>query len=290
MAATGCTTIATHQLPTFPPEVQGWTPAEPDQTFTIDTLYDYIDGSAEVYRALNVHKVYARRYGKEGAPEIIADIFDMGTSYDAYGAYHHDIREGESARIGQESELHGSSLSFWKDRYFVCIIPFDDTPAMRKAVEAIAEAISASIPGEGPPPPLAAALPAKNLVTSQVHYFHTHSALNTHFFVAEDNILKLDSDTNGVAARYRSADADAPPFALIAIEYPSGQRASAASASFRATYLPDASANGMVQTENGLYTAVQVRGGLLIAVFDAPSKAEAQGLIARVQTNRKQRR
>jgi uncharacterized protein DUF6599 len=290
MAATGCTTTTTHQLPAFPPEIHGWTPAEPDQTFTIDTLYDYIDGSAEVYRALNVHKVYARRYGKEGAPEIIADIFDMGTSYDAYGAYHHDIREGESTGIGQESELHGSSLSFWKDRYFVCIIPFDDTPAMRKAVRAIAEAISASIPGEGALPPLAVSLPHEGLVATQIHYFHTHLALNTHYFVAKDNLFELDADTNGIFARYRGSDASAAPFALVLIRYPNDQRASDALASFQAVYMPDAGADGMVKTENGLWTAASVRGDLLIAVFDAPSKADIEGIVAQVEQRQNQRR
>ena len=62
---------------------------------TADTLFDFIDGGAEVYRSFNVQRVVSRRYGRTGAPDLMADLFDMGSSRDAFGAYHHDIRDGK---------------------------------------------------------------------------------------------------------------------------------------------------------------------------------------------------
>ncbi len=279
MAATGCA----HSSISIglPPEVYGWTPEGPDERYDAATLYDYIDGGAEVYRGFNVRQVLARRYVKKGAPEIITDVFDMGSSEDAFGAYHHDMREGQDVGIGQESEYMEGCLSFWKDRYFVSIIAFDETEASQRAVLELGKTIAEAIPKEGPPPGVIEFLPRNRLLTKHVHYFHTHSCLNRHYFLAEDNILNLDNKTQGVLAQCRpvaAADSgtDDSPYVLLLIRYRSKAAARTAHARFLSGYLPDADAQGMVQTENGKWAGGVLEGDIFIGVFDAPSKTELQ--------------
>jgi len=113
----------------LPAEVHGWEATGPGQLYDPDSLYEYIDGGAEVYRALNVRAVCARTYARESAPEFTADLFEMGSPADAFGAYHHDMREGEPAGVGQESELADGSLAFWKGPYFVSILLMEEDEA-----------------------------------------------------------------------------------------------------------------------------------------------------------------
>jgi len=148
----------------LPEKAEGYAPAGPDRHFTADTLFDLIDGGAEIYRAFNVQRTVHRRYTHAEANDIIADIFDMGSAADACGAYHNDIREGENPGIGRESEYQGGSLSFWKDRYYVSVVAIHESAASARAVRAIGAAVAEAIPGDAAPPALAGLLPEEGLL------------------------------------------------------------------------------------------------------------------------------
>jgi len=268
----------------LPPEIHGWKPREPDGVYNFNTLYGYIDGSAEVYRSFNVRTVVARRYVKDGAPDIIADVFDMGSSKDAFGAYHHDMHEAPEAGIGQNSEYMGGAVAFWKDRYYVSIIAFDETDDTKRAILDLGKVVARAIPDEGPTPDLLKLLPQRGLVKKRVHYFHDRPCLNAYYFIAEKNLLDLDRNTEGVVARYKPAKAGkettgASPLVLILVRYPSAARARKAHNGFLDGYLPDADADGAARTENGKWVATQLLKNMFIGVFDAPSKAEARRVI-----------
>ena len=106
----------------FPADVDGWKPAAPEESYAAETLHQYIDGAAEVYLALGVTGARAMKYARPDRPEIIADVFEMGTSAGAYGAFHHDVRNGANAGIGAEADQDGGALAFWKGRHFVSVI------------------------------------------------------------------------------------------------------------------------------------------------------------------------
>lgn len=156
----------------LPQGVNGYAGERPDKIYTAKTLFDLIDGGAEVYRALNVQRVVSRRYLKSGSPDIIADIFDMGSSEDAFGAFHHDLREGNDVDIGHESEHSGNVLLFWKDRYFISLLAFDETRETMRVLKALGKSIAASIRHKGRKPSLLNRLPQIGLQTRTVSYFH----------------------------------------------------------------------------------------------------------------------
>ncbi|MBN2311663.1 MAG: hypothetical protein JXR94_21980 [Candidatus Hydrogenedentes bacterium] len=287
MATSGCVRAGS-MAGLLPGEVEQWRPAEPDGLYDADTLYEYIDGAAEVYRALNVRAVVGRRYARDGEPDILADVFDMGSSEDAYGAYHHDVREGEDAGIGQESEYLGGSLTFWKGRYFVCIMPFDETEAVRRAVLALGEAIASRIPGEGWPPGLLDVLPQAGLRPGRVHYFHDHHLLNSRRFIAQENVLHLGPDTEGVLASYGTG-ADAKATTLILIRYPSAAGARNACGDFVRTCLPGMGADGVSRQDNGLWAGARQEGRLFAGVLDAPAPDDVTRLLDEVFETQQER-
>jgi hypothetical protein len=62
----------------------------------------------------------SRRYAASQRPAIVLDVFDMGTSQDAYGVFTHDPA-GEAVALGQDGRLRPGWANFWKDRFFVSI-------------------------------------------------------------------------------------------------------------------------------------------------------------------------
>ena len=110
----------------------GWMSDGDDGSYDADTLFEYINGGAEVYRSFNVKRVFARRYVKDGSEDIIADVFEMNSKDDAFGVFSHDIREGEKAGIGDDSEYTDGMLAFWKGPFFVSIAAMEETESSRK--------------------------------------------------------------------------------------------------------------------------------------------------------------
>lgn len=216
----------------LPGEIDGWRARTPDEAYTAANLYDYIDGGAEVYLAFNVERVLARQYEKPGSADIIVDLFDMGSSKDAFGAYHHDMREARAVGIGSESELASGALAFWKDRFFVSIISLSPTEESERAVLNLGRGIADAIREDGAAPDLFGRLPREGLQRKQLHYFHDNTTLQVHYRVGEGNPLRLDRETEGLLARYRrdapgQESGDARPFTLLLVRYPDAATAEA---------------------------------------------------------------
>lgn len=263
----------------LPREIQGWKAEEKDRSYDPQTIFDYIDGAGEVYRSYNFRELLVRRFKKEGKSEIFIDFFDMASSKDAFGVFTHDL-EGEEAGIGQGSTYNGGLLSFWKGPYFVSIYAEEETEETKEVLLKMGEAVASAIKEEGEKPDLLALMPEEDVDVGMVHYFHNHMILNYHFFVADENILLLDQQTEAVLGR---GVREKEEYILLAVRYPEAQKATQAYKSFTEVYMPDAVEPGLVQTEDMLWTAAEAKGELIIVVFNAPSSTAAREMINRIE-------
>jgi hypothetical protein len=251
--------------------------SEADQTFDAESIFDYIDGAGEVYRSYNMKLLVARRFHKDGKPDIVVDLFDMGSPEDAFGVFTHDL-DGENAGIGQGSNYKAGLLSFWKDRYFLSVYAEEETAETKGLVFELGRRIDGAIPGLGERPDLLRHLPPDGLDTGRVRFFHNHSVLNYHFFVADTNILLLDQKTDAVLADYGSKGDRSK---VLVAAYEDGGSAAKAGASFARAYMPEAAEKGIVKTENGKWTAVRVHDRYVVIVFDMiAERTAAAGLDA----------
>jgi hypothetical protein len=290
LMASSCYSATPDLSQLVPQEIDGFKAVETDGLYDHETLFQYIDGGAEVYRALNVRRVFARRYANASGSEIIADLFDMGSASDAFGAYHHDMREGENADIGQESEYADGTLAFWKGDFFVSIVALAENAESDRAVLELGRSISSKIGAVGEPPELRRLLPEQGLLSAQVHYFHTYDSFGRYHYLAEENILQLDRQTEGLLASYRSETGGAAGSArhvVLLVRYPSEEHAGRALEGLRERFHADAAAKGIGQTQSGEWFGVRSVDRLLIGVFDAPAQKTVeqslQGVLRRVE-------
>jgi hypothetical protein len=271
---------AARRLASFIPASAGPWLSEADAIFDAATVFDYIDGAGEVYRSYNMKLLVARRFHKDGKPDIVVDAFDMGSSQDAFGVFTHDL-DGEDAAIGQGSTYKAGLLSFWKDRYFMSVYAEEETAEMKRLVLELGRTIAAAIPGEGAKPRLLRLLPPGGLEAGRIRYFHNHSVLNYHFFVADADILLLGQTADAVLGEY--VDRQGRRSRLLIVEYADPPAAVRAGRSFARTFMPDAPGGSAVKTENGLWTALRVYDRFAAVVFDAATGEEAAARLEAVE-------
>jgi len=264
----------------IPRKIGGFEVSGKDRVFNRQTLYDYMDGGAEVYLAFDFREVWARKYSGAAGREMTLDIYDMGSPEEAFGAFSCD-RQDPSAGIGQESEYGGGLLRFWQGRYFVTITASADDTAASAAVLELGKAAATLLGPPGAKPDMVAFLPSESLRPERTSYFHSAVNLNNRFFVSSENILRLDGTTDCIFAEYGASGAE--PASFLLIRYADAGKAGSARQSFLASYLPEADAGGLARTENKKWARASVQGSYLTVVFDAPSPEIAKKLAASVK-------
>ena len=101
----------------------GWALRGAPETFTRDTLFEHIDGQADLFLQYgfqgSVFAIY--RNVNSSDDKIDADIYDMGNSLQAFGVFSRFRQEEKSAGIGLDSYLEDRYAFFYKGKYFVVL-------------------------------------------------------------------------------------------------------------------------------------------------------------------------
>lgn len=263
----------------LPKQINGWTAEPSDRIFDPKTIFSYINGGAEVYRAYNMQACLSRRYTAPNRPTIILDIFDMGSPQDAFGVFTHDT-DGSVIDVGQDARLRPGWLSFWKSRYFISIYAEEETEAAEKAVKDLAGQVAVAISQKGATPKILMRLPSEGLQNESVRYLHHPMVLNYHYYLADENILNISVETDVVLATYQLDNQQAR---LLLVNYADAQNAMQSRTRFLKHYLPDADSTGTALLENGKWAAVKRIDHLLAIVLEADSRQLAERLLKRIE-------
>jgi hypothetical protein len=243
-----------------------------------------MDGAGEVYLAYNFRQLTVHRFERQGHPALIAELYEMGTSADAFGVFSFDTQDPE-AGIGQGSEFGGGLLRFWKGSHFVSIYGEGEGKEQEQAVLEIGRKLASSIVGTGEPPRLIRALPGERQVEGSVKFVRSHVLLNQRCFISHENILRLDADTEAVFARY---DFGKERTFVLLVGYPDEARAKSALAAFRKTYGLDA--GSMAQAEDGTWTGAEAEGSAIVIALHAPAAGVVRQLIDATKMRLKEER
>jgi len=249
--------------PGFPERVGDWTAEGVTETYDTETIYDYIDGHAEVYLAYGMRRCLSQRYlAPDGKGEIVVDLFEMASPADAFGVFSHD-RAGDEIAVGQGGVYRHGWLSFWEGSWNGSIYASTDGEDAEHAVIAIGEAVSKELPGGGEVPTLVNRLPQQGLDPASVCFLRSVQILNAHVWVGSDNLFELGPETEAVVGAY---DLDGLAIHLLVIRYPDDASAARAEARVR-----DSAATSAA----GLPAMTVGRAGDLVAAMIGPDIGEA---------------
>jgi hypothetical protein len=264
----------------LPDNINGWSINEADRHFDNETLYDYIDGSAEMFLSFGFSKVFNRIYSRANQPDIIVDIFYMNSSYDAFGVFTHSVGKLEH-EFGQQSQKTDGAIIFWKSNYYVSILCHPETPESKEAISKLAGAVDKSINEAGHLPEIIKYLPKENLVEESVRYFRHYNWQNSHTFISNDNIFNIDQNTHGILARYKEKNENA---IFLIIMYPNNILAESALKNFTDNYKPEIIPEQTIKLKNGLWFRIQNKNNFIVGIFDSSSKEFADNILYRAES------
>jgi len=263
----------------IPGKIDGFTKDGDVEKYTGEEIYRYMDGAGENYRMYDYRSMQVMHLSSVDSNEITIELFDMGDYKNAYGIYTHS-REGSDAGFGEGSYSRSGLICFWQGKYFVCLSSLKDTESSRKAIRKIDGRITDTIPPAGKIPEIMSLLPKENRVDETARYFRNYTILNYHYYLADDNLLEIDSTTEACLARYRPGQTY-----LLCVRYPSAEAAGMAYRRMTSEYLNESDDGGYMEMSDSTWSAVEADGIYLTAVFDAPDRGTAQKLIAEVKEN-----
>jgi hypothetical protein len=262
----------------LPETLDGWK-VEDSGLWNAQTLFNYINGGAELYLSFSFEQAASRQYSSAGQPDINVDIFRMATPEHAYGVFSMS-REKENGDIGQAAQVGSGMILFWKHRYSVSISAWPATDESQAAILRLAGMIDAAIPDTAERPGILSLLPNEGLRNGSVRYFTHHAWQNVYGFISDDDILHVGDSTAIVAARYGIGDETCT---LFLIRYPDSGIAGKALNGWRKRY--DVPSDGFsVHVDGRIHTAKQ-SGATLILVHDAPEASVAESLIRKTVSN-----
>ena len=137
------------RMGSFIPRILGpWQP-EADQVYDAGTIARHIAADGWLSQSHLVKLLVSRCFHKDGKPDIVVDLFDLGKPENALGVFAHE-RDGAEQGIGRGSAYRAGLLSFWKGCYFVSVSTEEETPQTRELVLELGREIASAIPNEEP--------------------------------------------------------------------------------------------------------------------------------------------
>jgi len=262
----------------LPTSLRGWEVSEPARFYSGREIFHYMDGAGEVYLAYGFRRLLVQRYARPNQEEILVEIFDMGLPRSAFGAFTNMQGRGPAVAIGQQGEFKTGLLSFWKGRYFVCVMIDRENDEASQTVLEVGKRISGKITEQGAKPDILRFLLDGSYLPSTLRYFFRHEILNIHYYVADANLFHLHEKTDAVLVRMTSDMSY-----LLLIQYPTSEEADSACTDFSQHYMAEAQGMGVVQTENKKWTGFIRQRNILAVVFDGGSESQARNHLETVR-------
>lgn len=118
------------------------------RTFEGESLFEYINGGAEIYHAYNFIEVATATYGINGT-EMVVDIYRFENPDNAYGLFA-SFRPDNPAFVQLGAEGFGSpaSIDYVKGPFVVRIIGFEESSETGQAISALASEINGILPAD----------------------------------------------------------------------------------------------------------------------------------------------
>lgn len=262
----------------LPNSIEGWKPSDKDRYYNPETLYNYINGGAELYISYGFREVISRTYSKTGQSNLTVEIFDMVEAKNAFGVFCH-VREDVDYSYGQGCQVYEGVIIFWKNKYFISVVSEDEAESSMSAIRKLAENIDNLIKGEGELPGIIKMAPRKGLIEESILYFFHSAWLNSFYYISDENILNINEKTHCILAKYGDTE---NRYYLLIIEYPEVKDARGAFESFNENYSKEIQTSATVEIEEGSWMACKTMNKILVGVFNAGSKTQALELMNQV--------
>ena len=179
------------------PSVNGWKQVGEIQTFDPNTLYEYINGGADLYLAYDFEELKVAEYQNDKKAAVTVDVYRHRTPTHAFGIYSQERFPGANfIDVGVQGYLEKHALNFLFGNTYVKITSYDTGPEDQTILPRLCKR---RLPGtwerKAPFPPSVTAFPAEGKVKNSekftarkfLGYPFLHSAFSADYDVSGRN-------------------------------------------------------------------------------------------------------
>jgi hypothetical protein len=147
-----------------------WTLIHGPQTYNKKTLFEHIDGQAELYLKYGFRQsVFAIYQNKDKTQnQIEVDIYDMGNVVQAFGVFSRFRNEDRPGGFGFDSFLDDNTVLFYKGKYYVMLYASESNP---DSLRQFSKLVSSKISDPSSPPKEISFFPKHRLKPGSIQYF-----------------------------------------------------------------------------------------------------------------------
>jgi hypothetical protein len=164
------------------PEITGWKQSGEVQTFSPKTLYEYINGAADLYLASDFEELKVAEYGNEKKASVIVEAYRHRTPRDAFGIYSQErLPDGNFLKIGAQGYIDKNILNFVCGSYYVKLNSFNTGADDREVLQAVAKKVTGNLGEKGDLPSILSVFPSEGKKGNSEKYI-TRNFLGYTFF------------------------------------------------------------------------------------------------------------
>lgn len=148
------------------PEVESWRLSEAAKSYAPQTLFEYIDGAADIYLAYDFKELAVGQYKKGNKNQSLTlEIYDMGDEKNAFGIYSSErFIDNRFISIGNQGYLEEGNLNFIVGKYYAKLLCFDCGEESAEILKLFSQKVAERIKDKGHLPQLLGFFPKEGLV------------------------------------------------------------------------------------------------------------------------------
>jgi len=155
------------ELKALLPDISGWEMVEEPQFYFPESLFEYINGAAEIYMSYDFKKLAVAQYESEsGDSNVSLEVYDMGNPVTAFGIYSAErFPDNTFIDIGTQGYIEEGTLNFLAGSYYIKMLCFDCGDSWNDYLRRFAQKIETNIGTEAGFPDPVTAFPNDNLIS-----------------------------------------------------------------------------------------------------------------------------
>ena len=176
------------------PEVLKWNLTEKPETYLPETLFEYINGAAEIYLVYDFQELIVAQYEKQDLPaSLTLEIYDMGKEKNSFGIYSAErFPDSNFLSIGNGGYVEEGALNFIVSQYYLKLLCFDCEDDSENILKTFSQEVLERVKEPKELPILLSSFPQKGLVKNSEKFilrnFLGHSFLHDGYIAS----YKLD--------------------------------------------------------------------------------------------------
>ena len=155
----------------FFPEIQGFTKSGDSISYKPETLFEYMDGAAELYLIYDFSGLNLQIYKDKNDNTITAEIYDQQNVNNSFGIYSQERPyECEFIPIGAQANYIEGHLNFYQGRYYVKIIGYNLGAKDKEYLVTEGKILSGLLDEKSALPKMLKTFPDKNKIKNSEEY------------------------------------------------------------------------------------------------------------------------